>query len=102
LKILFWYLKNSKGGKMIRDYDEGAKVMITEKNLNQMKNGNKSIHNFPCDSFIKKAESVKGHVGTVTKRFMPGYEFNVEWKTGEVLQMKDHWVEPLDNNWEER
>ena len=95
---------------MIRDYKEGAKVLIdVEACLNNRHSVN---NNFPCDSWIATAKSVDGIVGTVTRRFKPGYEFNVEWdvpylrdfdgvtQDTTILQVKDNWVKPLDNNWE--
>ena len=95
---------------MIRDYKEGAKV---KSDVEACLNNRHSVNGmFPCDSWIETAKSVEGKVGTVTRRFKPGYEFNVEWdvpygKTKDVttqdvtiLQVKDNWVEPLDNNWE--
>jgi len=97
---------------MIRDYQEGAKVVITEKTLEIIKSHSNSIKGPLSKSYMKILEVVKDLEGTVTRRFKPGYEFNVEWnvpykredKTFQattILQMKDNWVEPLDNNWKE-
>lgn len=97
---------------MVRDYNEGAKVKITGKTLEIIKAHSNSINGPLSASYMKVLETVKDLEGTVTRRFKPGYEFNVEWnipyerddKTFQattILQVKDHWVEPLDNNWKE-
>lgn len=96
---------------MIRDYKEGAKVKIdVEACLN---NRNTVNDMFPSDSWIETAKSVEGKIGTVTRRFKPGYEFNVEWDVPytrdfdgvtqdvTILQVKDNWVKPLDDKWTE-
>jgi hypothetical protein len=97
---------------MIRDYEEGARVYIDEDCMETIK-CNRNVVNgmFPSDSWIETAKSVIKKVGTITKRFKPGYEFNVEWHVPykrdfdgvtqdvTILQMKDNWVKPLDNNW---
>jgi hypothetical protein len=31
--------------------------------------------------------------GTVTRKFPPGYEVNVTFDDGTILQVKDHWIE---------
>jgi hypothetical protein len=97
---------------MIKDYQEGAKVIITPDCIQKMIDSHKSINHYPSDSYIKVAQDVVGLEGTVTRRFKPGFEFNVEWPVPykredgtmqdvTILQVKDHWVEPLDNNWKE-
>ena len=98
---------------MIRDYKEGARVYIDEECMETIKNNRNTVNGmFPCDSWLKTAGSVMKKVGTVTKRFKPGYEFNVEWDVPyfrdfdgvtqdvTILQVKDNWVKPLDNEWE--
>jgi hypothetical protein len=34
--------------------------------------------------------------GTVTQKFPPGYEVNVTFDDGTILQVKDHWIEQMD------
>jgi len=95
---------------MIRDYKEGAKVKITIYTFHHILNSYKST-GYPNLKFCNLVKSLIDKEGTVTKRFKPGYEFNVEWpipykredgtmQDVTILQMKDHWVEPLDKNYE--
>jgi len=96
---------------MIRDYEEGAKVVVTDETIKIMEASSKSVATmFPSQSYINVAKRMKGIKGTVSMRFKPGYEFNVEWpepyirddgtiQDVTILQMKDNWVEPLDKKW---
>jgi hypothetical protein len=88
---------------MPKDYQVGDKVVITDETLEVMKSLSRSIKAFPSATFISLAESCKGLVGTVTRRFRPGFEFNVTfdrpWIRGDgetqevtIMQMKDNWV----------
>lgn len=97
---------------MIRDYQEGAKVMITKETFKHILNNSKSIKAYPSDGYLEEAKKMIGYEGTVTLRFKPGYEFNVEWNFPyeredgtiqhvTILQVKDHWVEPIDDKWKE-
>lgn len=91
------------------DYEIGEKVVITDKTLKTMKAQNRSILAHPCDTFIELAESCKGLIGTVTARFHPGFEMNVEFdrpyirddghtQKVTIMQMKDNWVERAEEN----
>ncbi len=52
----------------------GTKVQITEKTLQAIHNGNRSIHHFPSDSYLAKARELceRQLVGEVTQLFPPG------------------------------
>lgn len=99
---------------MIRDYEEGAKVIIDDECFKKIKDHQRSsISGYPHDKYIKTIKSVLNVEGIVTKRFKPGYEFNVTWnipykrsfdgktQNTTVVQVKDNWVKPLDNKWKE-
>jgi len=99
-----FFNKPKKDKIMIRDYEEGARVYIDEECLEII---NRGI--FPS-KWIETTKSVFKKVGIVTKRFKPGFEFNVEWhvpykrddgiiQNTTILQMKDNWVKPLDKKW---
>lgn len=79
---------------MITEYKKGDRVKISVESFQNIKNGNRSIHAFPCDSFVKScfALMVDGVSGIVARRFLPGYEVNVQFDNGVILQMKDHWI----------
>jgi hypothetical protein len=76
------------------NYSVGQRVVITADNYQTIYNSNRSIHVFPSDSFLRVVRQLMTQkvVGTVSRRFVPGYEFNVTFDNGTVLQMKDHWV----------
>ena len=83
---------------MITDYNVNDRVTITAVSLTNIKNGNRSIHAYPCDSYVETARILVGIKGTVTHRFRPGYEMTVEFDNGSRLHMKDHWVERLNED----
>lgn len=93
----------------IYDFDEGAKVKVTIETFQNILNSYKST-GFPNLKFCNLVKSLIDIKGTVTKRFRPGYEMNVEWDVPykredgtmqdvTILQMKDHWVKPCDSNY---
>ena len=78
-------------------YNVGDVVMITAKNLQTIRNSNRSIHAYPSDSFVEIASNLaNNHIaGRVSETFLPGYEVNVTFVNGQILQMKDHWITEL-------
>lgn len=80
-----------------KDYSINTRVIITKDSWLNIRNSNRSIHCYPSDSYVAISyRLMKDEVhGTVTQRFTPGYEFNVTFDDGTILQMKDHWVEEL-------
>lgn len=76
-------------------HELGTKVVITDDALQNIVNGNRSIHAIPSDSYVAKARELHRRrlVGEVTRQFLPGYEVNVTFSDGQTLQMKDHWFE---------
>ena len=96
---------------MIRDFMVGAKVKITIETFQNILNSYKAT-GYPSLKFCNLVKSILDIQGTVTKRFRPGYEFNVTFpvpykledgtmQDTTILQLKDHWVEPLDHKWTE-
>lgn len=79
---------------MPRRYALGDRVVITRASLQRIADGHQSIHAYPCDRYLAVATGLLGKAGIVTRLFPPGYEVNVTWGE-EILQVKDHWVEPL-------
>jgi hypothetical protein len=75
----------------------GTKVMITDKTLEHIENANRSIHAFPSESWVAKAREIHAAklVGEVSRLFPPGYEVNVTFSDGTILQMKDYWIETV-------
>lgn len=71
----------------------GTSVQVTLKTLEIIKNGNRSIHAFPCDSFVSKISCYIGRPAKVERQFLPGYEVNIQFDDGQIFQVKDHWVE---------
>lgn len=80
---------------MPTDFNIGDKVKITPKSYGRICDGNRSILHFPNDKFVRIASSLINQEGTVTRRFRPGYEMNVTFPDGQILQMKDHWIEAV-------
>jgi len=80
-------------------YSVGQRVEITDQNFETVHNSSRSIHHYPNDHYVNIVHGLMSNKiqGTVTRNFLPGYEFNVEFDNGQVLQMKDHWVTPLPN-----
>jgi len=78
---------------MITSYTNGDLVHITENSFKTIENASKSVLVFPSASFVKLCKSLIGMEGIVTRRFLPGYEINVTFSNGQILQMKDNWVE---------
>jgi hypothetical protein len=78
-------------------YAVGQRVEITKDNWQTIRNNSRSIHAYPDDNYVNIVYGLMKNntVGTVTRNFLPGYEFNVTFDNGQVLQMKDHWVTPL-------
>lgn len=80
---------------MITKWQVGDRVVITSDSFRNIHDSGRSILAFPSDSYIAKAASImlSGIQGTVSRTFPPGYEVNVEFDNGVILQVKDHWIE---------
>lgn len=78
-------------------WDINDRVRISKETWLNIRNGNRSIHAYPCDSFVNLCyRLMKDEVkGTVTRKFPPGYEVNVTFDDGTILQVKDHWIESV-------
>lgn len=77
---------------MITEYKHGDRVKVTEKSFQTIWNGNRSIHCYPCDSYVKEIKEFIGVEGIVVCRHEPGYDITVNFN-GNLFHMKDHWVE---------
>ena len=77
-------------------YSVGQRVVITKDNWQTIRNCSRSIHAYPDDNYVNIVYGLmkKNIAGTVTQNFLPGYESNVTFDNGQVLQMKDNWVTP--------
>lgn len=82
---------------MITEWNLNDRVRISKESWLNIRNGNRSIHCYPCDSYVNTAYGLmKNEIhGTVTMKFPPGYEVNVTFDNGTVLQVKDHWIEAV-------
>jgi hypothetical protein len=80
----------------ITKWEVGDRAKITKRSWEFIRNGNRSILAFPDDQFVNMAYVLMTNEtpGTVTERFDPGYEVNVTFDDGTILQMKDHWIDP--------
>ena len=80
---------------MITDWQVGERVKITKESWLNIRNGNRSIHCFPCDSYVNTAYGLMKNEteGTVSMKFPPGYEVNVTFDNGTILQVNDHWID---------
>jgi hypothetical protein len=78
-------------------YTVGQQVYVSRQNYQNVHNSNRSIHAYPSDRFVNIVHELmtKGMTGTVQRTFLPGYEVNVQYTNGTVLQMKDHWITAL-------
>lgn len=85
---------------MITNWNINNRVRITKKSWENIKNGNRSIHCYPSDSFVSITYVLmKNEIrGNVSKKFTPGYEVNVTFDNGIILQVKDHWIESVEND----
>ena len=75
----------------ITDWKIGDKVKITKESWLNIRNGNRSIYAYPCDSYVNIAYGLMKNEtpGVVTMKFQPGYEVNVTFSDGTILQVKD-------------
>lgn len=76
------------------NYLVGQRVKITKENWQIVHNSNRSIYAYPSDDFVNIVyQLMRDNIaGTVSHRCLPGYEVNVTFDNGQVLQMKDHWI----------
>jgi hypothetical protein len=79
---------------MITIWNIGDRVIVTQSNLQTIRNGNRSIHAFPSQLVVDQMKDLVDNeiLGTVEYRFTPGFEVNVRFDNGEIYQMKDHWI----------
>ena len=71
------------------------RVIITKEAWLNIRNSSRSILFYPDDKYTNIAyRLMKEEIpGTVTMQFPPGYEVNVTFDDGTILQVKDHWIE---------
>lgn len=76
-------------------HELGKNVVITDDALRNIENSHRSIHAFPNNDYMVKVREIHRRrlVGEVTHQWLPGYEVNVKFSDGQVLQMKDNWLE---------
>ena len=79
---------------MITNWQVGQRVKISKESWLNIRNSNRSILCYPCDSFVNTAYGLMKDeiLGTVSMKFPPGYEVNVTFDNGIILQVKDHWI----------
>ncbi len=82
---------------MITEWNVNDRVRITNVTFQNIWNSSRSIFHFPDSRFVSIAERLmkNGIKGTVTTRWFPGYEVNVTFDDGTILQVKDHWIESV-------
>ncbi len=82
---------------MITEWNLNDRVRISKATWLNIRNGNRSILHYPCDSYVDTAYGLmKNEIhGTVTMKFPPGFEVNVTFDNGTILQVKDHWIEAV-------
>ena len=78
---------------MIKYYSIGDKVTLTPQSFRNIVDGNKSIHAFPCDAFVKRLRPHIGETGEVTMLFPPGYSYNCTFPNGDIFQFQGGWIE---------
>ena len=78
-------------------YTVGQQVYVSKQNFTNVHNSNRSIHAYPSDRFVAIVRELmeSGIAGTVERLFLPGYEVNVKFSNGVVLQLKDNWITAL-------
>lgn len=79
---------------MITNWKVGDEVMISPESFKHIENSSKSILRYPDDSYLRTARACIGIGGVVERKFLPGYEVNVRFGNGAILQVKDHWIVP--------
>lgn len=79
---------------MITNWQVGQRVRISKESWLNIRNSNRSVHCYPCDSYVNIAYGLMKNetLGTVSMKFPPGYEVNVTFDNDTVLQVKDHWI----------
>lgn len=79
---------------MITEWNINDRVRISKETWLYILASNRSIHSYPCDSYVNIAYRLMKNEthGTVTMKFPPGYEVNVTFDDGTILQVKDHWI----------
>lgn len=78
-------------------WDLNDRVRITKEAWLTILASNRSILCYPSDSYVNLCyRLMKNEIhGTVTMKFPPGYEVNVTFDDGTILQVKDHWIESV-------
>lgn len=77
---------------MITDWQVGDEVMISPESFKNIENSSRSILAFPDERYLATARACIGIGGVVERKFSPGYEVNVRFANGTILQVKDHWI----------
>ena len=72
--------------------EKGQKVTF---NQQAILNGNRSIHHYPCDSYLKKAQSYGDQVGTITRVFDDKHNGNLTMADGQIFHVKSNFVKPI-------
>ena len=79
---------------MITEWQVGDKVMISPQSFQHIENSSRSILHYPNELYLETARACIGIGGVVERKFPPGYEVNVKFGNGAILQVKDHWIVP--------
>ena len=79
---------------MITIWNVGDRVKISKESWLNIRNSSRSILAYPDDHYTNLAYDlmINEVQGTVTMKFPPGYEVNVTFDNGLILQVKDHWI----------
>jgi hypothetical protein len=78
----------------ITNWNVGDRVKISKESWLNIRNSSRSILAYPDDHYTHLAYDLMCYQvqGTVTMKFPPGYEVNVTFDDGLILQVKDHWI----------
>ena len=70
----------------------GDEVTITDKNLQTVIDGNRSIKVYPSDNYVKKFKNYLNKNGKITYIFSGGYQATVEFEDGQDFHVKSNYV----------
>lgn len=82
---------------MITEWNLNERVKITKESWLHIRNSSRSVLCYPDDRYVAIAYRLMTHEikGSVSMKFQPGYEVNVTFDDGTILQVKDHWIEAV-------
>jgi hypothetical protein len=82
----------------IQAFKPGDKVKFDIESITNDNHCRVGGRSWASDEYLAKSKKYADQVGTIERRFEPGYEYNVEFPDGQIFHAKHNFLKPIEDN----